>query len=238
VEEPDVETSSEAYARRFSGPVGRFFLELQASTTLELLRPCPAARLLDVGGGHGQVTGPLVGAGFDVTILASTPACIERVRGHVEAGRARFTSGPLMASGLPDRGFDVVLSYRLISHVKDWPALVAELCRLAGRAVVIDYPSRRSVNAFAEALFSLKKHVEKNTRPFTVFRDADIARAFAAHGFRITARRAQFFFPMALHRALRLAPLSRISETAARVCGLTALLGSPVILRAERAPRA
>ena len=53
-----------------------------------------------------------------------------------------------------------------------WPELVAALCRLARRAVVVDYPTRRSVNAVADLFFGLKKGVEGDTRPFTVFRDA------------------------------------------------------------------
>ena len=35
----DVETASEGYARRFAGPVGAWFLEIQARLTLELLAP-------------------------------------------------------------------------------------------------------------------------------------------------------------------------------------------------------
>ena len=65
---PDVETSSEDYARRFAGGVGAWFVEAQARITLELLAPWPRARVLDVGGGHAQLTGPLVEAGYDVTV--------------------------------------------------------------------------------------------------------------------------------------------------------------------------
>ena len=57
--------------------------------------------------------------------------------------------------------------------------------------------------------------------------------AFAARGFSPTARRPEFFLPMALHRALEAVPLSRAMEAAARGVGLVRALGSPVILRAE-----
>ena len=53
-EDADVETSSEGYARRFAGPVGRFFLERQAAATLDLLRPFPGASVLDVGAGTAR----------------------------------------------------------------------------------------------------------------------------------------------------------------------------------------
>jgi len=233
-EDADVETSSEAYARRFAGPVGRFFLDRQAEATLELLRRFPAASVLDVGGGHGQVTGPLVEAGYGVTVLGSHASCEERVRPWTGTGRVRFVTGDLLAPPLPDRSHDVVLSYRLLPHVARWPELVATLCRLARSAVVVDYPTRRSVNAAADLLFGLKKGVEGDTRPFTVLSDAEVERAFAAHGFTPTGRRPQFLFPMALHRGLGSAALTRGLEGAASALGLTRALGSPVILRLER----
>ena len=233
-EDADVETSSEGYARRFAGPVGRFFLDCQAEATLDLLRPFPGASVLDVGGGHAQVTGPLVAAGHPVTVLGSDASCEARVREWTQAGRARFVAGDLLAPPVPERSYDVVLSYRLLPHVRRWPELVAVLSRLSRVAVVVDYPTRRSVNAAAELFFGLKKGVEGNTRPFTVFSHDEVERAFAAHGFRPTGRRPQFFFPMALHRALRSAGLARGLEGAASGLGLTRVLGSPVILRLER----
>jgi SAM-dependent methyltransferase len=233
-EDADVETSSAGYARRFEGRVGRYFLEVQARATLDLLSPWPRATVLDVGGGHGQVTGPLVDGGYAPTVYGSPGSSEDRVRPFTQAGRARFTTGDLLKAPFPDRAFDVVLSYRLLPHVHRWPALVAELSRLAARAVLVDYPTTRSVNAAAEAFFGLKKGVEGNTRPFTVFRDADIEAAFAASGFRITGRHPQFLFPMALHRGLRSAFLARGLEGAARAFGLTRAWGSPVILRLER----
>jgi SAM-dependent methyltransferase len=233
-EDADVETSSEGYARRFAGPVGRFFLDRQAEATLDLLRPFPGASVLDVGGGHGQVTGPLVAAGHVVTVLGSDASCEARVREWTGTGRARFVAGDLLGPPIPDRSHDVVLSYRLLPHVRRWPELVAALSRLSRLAVVVDYPTRRSVNAAADLFFGLKKGVEGDTRPFTVFSDGDVERAFASHGFLPTGRRPQFFFPMALHRGLRSAGLARGLEGAASGLGLTRALGSPVILRLER----
>jgi SAM-dependent methyltransferase len=232
-EDADVETSSEAYARRFSGPIGRWFLEVQARTTLDVLRPWPRTSVLDVGGGHGQVTGYLVDAGHDVTVYGSAEICRERVRTWVDAGRSRFASGDLLRLPFTDRSFDVALCYRLLPHVKRWTALVAELARVARRAVVVDYPTRRSVNALSGVLFGAKRRVEGDTRPFTVFRDADIVRAFAAAHFAPSERRPQFLLPMAAHRALGALPASRAVEGLAATLGLTRALGSPVILRLE-----
>ena len=234
VENADVETSSDGYARRFAGPVGEFFLDVQARSTLELLAPWRGGTVLDVGGGHGQLTGPLVGAGFDVTVYGSEAVCGERIRPFTEASKARFCHGGLLAMPFGDRSFDVVVSYRLLPHVERWKHLVAEMTRVARAVVLVDYPTKRSVNAVADAFFTLKKGIEKNTRPFTVFRDEDVTRAFSVNGWSPTARRPQFFFPMALHRGLGSRRISSALERAASTLGLVRLLGSPVLLRLER----
>jgi 2-polyprenyl-3-methyl-5-hydroxy-6-metoxy-1,4-benzoquinol methylase len=233
-EDADVLTSSEGYAQRFAGPVGQFFLDVQARATLDLLSPWPRARVLDVGGGHGQVIGPLVDAGYDVTVYGSSPLCGARLRSWTDTARARFLSGELLRTPFANRSFDVVVSYRLLPHVARWPELVAELSRLAGVAVLVDYPTSKSANAMADAFFGLKKHVEGNTRRFTVFRDAEVAEAFAAAGFHATGQRPQFFVPMALHRALRSVAISRGFEGLSSALGLTPRFGSPVVARFER----
>ena len=232
---PDVETSSDSYARRFAGPVGEWFLAVQARLVGELLAPWPKARVLDYGGGHGQLTGALLDAGHAVTVFGSPGACGSRLRPLVDAGRARFEAGDLRRAPFPDRAFDLVLSFRLLPHVDDWAGLVSELCRLAGRAVVVDYPTGRSVNAAADLLFRLKRAVEGDTRPFTVFADREVRHAFSARRFAVTARRPEFFWPMALHRAHGSAALARGLEAAAGGLLLRRALGSPVVLRAERA---
>jgi SAM-dependent methyltransferase len=233
-EDADVETSSEGYSRRFAGPIGEWFLEVQARTTLELLAPWPTATVLDVGGGHGQLAAPLAASGHAVTVLGSTPGCGERVRGLAGGGPVHFVSGDLLALPFPDRSFDVATAFRLLPHVSRWQGLVAELARVARRAVVVDYPTWRSVNAVSRLLFGLKKGIEGDTRPFRVFRDEEIRGAFAATAFTASARRPQFFLPMALHRGAGSAVLSRLLEGGARATGLTRVLGSPVILRLDR----
>jgi 2-polyprenyl-3-methyl-5-hydroxy-6-metoxy-1,4-benzoquinol methylase len=216
--------------------VGRWFLERQARLTLELLRPWPGARVVDVGGGHGQLALPLLEAGHAVTIYASSPAaCSDEVRALEAQGRVTVKTGDLLGGSWPDRAFDVALCFRLLPHARQWRALAGELARLAARAVVVDYPTTRSLNAVSGAFFGLKRRVEGDTRPFAVFRDGEVAEAFASLGLRVSGRRPQFFFPMALHRSLRSTALARALEGAAAAVGLTRALGSPVILRLERA---
>ena len=234
LEDADVHTASDAYARRFSGGVGSWFLDVQARIVLDLLARWPRASVLEVGGGHAQLAGPLVDAGYDVTVHGTSEACAPRLTQWLETGRARFAVGPLLALPWPERAFDAVVAVRLLPHVERWEQLMGELCRVARHAVVFDYPTRRSVNVVSDAFFGVKKGVEGNTRPFRVFTEREIDAAVAAQGFVTGARRPEFTFPMALHRAGGVAPLSKIVEGAARALGMTALVGSPVVRRVER----
>jgi 2-polyprenyl-3-methyl-5-hydroxy-6-metoxy-1,4-benzoquinol methylase len=233
-ETADIETASEGYARRFAGPVGAWMLDLQAAIVRARLGDPPGPTILDVGGGHGQLAIPLCRAGFRVTVQGSDETCRQRVAEWVERGACRFVTGNVLALPFPDRSFEVVLCFRLLPHCERWPALIAELCRVAGRAVIADYPTSQSVNCIAPALFGAKKKIERNTRTWTLFTHGQIRAEFARHGFAPVHQAPQFCLPIVLHRALKCAPLSRALEGACRGLGLTRRWGSPVIVELRR----
>lgn len=233
-ETADIETSSDDYATRFAGDVGAWFLQVQEQATLRMLAAYPGARVLDVGGGHGQIAGALARQGYDVTVTGSDPVCSARIQPLVDEGQVRFEVANVLDLPYPDRAFDVVISYRLLPHVEQWQVFLAELTRVAGQAVVVDYPEVRSANAIAPLLFPLKKQLEGNTRTYTTFRRRELLDAFAEHGFREEARYPEFFFPMVVHRKLEKPGLSAALENASRTVGLTGWLGSPVILKLVR----
>lgn len=233
-ETADIETSNDDYATRFRDATGAWMLAVQSRLTRRLLAKTPRGTLLDVGGGHGQLAYPLADDGWRVEVLGSALSCAHRLAVLLDAGRCTFTVGNVIALPYPDRHFDAVIAFRMLTHCGRWEELVAELCRVSRGPVIVDYPTSQSVNAIAPALFGAKKKIERNTRTWRLFRHREVSEAFASAGFRVVARRKQFSLPMVLHRALRCAALSRVAEGACRVCGMTALLGSPVILRAER----
>jgi 2-polyprenyl-3-methyl-5-hydroxy-6-metoxy-1,4-benzoquinol methylase len=233
-ETADIETSSEDYARRFAGAVGAWFLKVQEEATLRMLASYPGASVLDVGGGHGQLAGPLIDAGFRVEVLGSAEVCSARLRGYLDAGCCAFRVGDILDLPYPDRSFDIVISYRLLPHVTRWPEYLRELARVARQAVVVDYPSIRSINYLTPRLFGLKKRLEGNTRTYTCFEEQELLAVFRPLGFVPGARHAEFFLPMVLHRKLKAPALSTAAERLCRACGLTEPFGSPVILKLVR----
>lgn len=234
VESPDIETSSDGYAQRFSGKIGAWFLKVQEAATLRMLAPYPQARVLDVGGGHGQITKALVDNGYAVTVFGSDEVCSRRVQGLIDQGLCFFQAGDILSLPYPDRSFDVVVSYRLLPHMLQWPRLIAELSRVADRAVIVDYPTVRSINYVAPLLFKFKKQLEGNTRSYTCFKEKELLETFRSFGFQEDGRFPEFFLPMVLHRVLKSPLLSSCLENACRTMGLSGLFGSPIISKLVR----
>jgi len=192
--------------------------------------PCAAnANVVDIGGGHGQLAGPLIEAGYSVTVLGSAASCRNRIADLVDSGRCGWVVGDILQLPFSDRAFDTVVCVRLLMHCEEWPRLVAELCRVARERVVVDYPTSQSLNGLAPAFFGAKKKLEGNTRHWRSFRHRELEPVFEGNGFALNRRTGQFFWPMVLHRILRCVPVSRALEAPFRALGLTARLGSPVI---------
>jgi len=235
-ETADADAATDEYARRFAGAVGGWFLEVQTRLTLACLEGLPyGAMVLDVGGGHAQVAPPLLAAGYRVTVVGSDRACGRRLEPWTSTGQCGFDVADLHHLPYADRAFDAVICYRLLAHSVDWHRLVGELCRVAASRVIVDYPSRRSVNIVSQGLFDLKLSIERGTtRRYAMYGRDEMAAGFEQAGFRVTEERPQFFLPMALYRLGRSAALGRAVEWPARALRLTRAFGSPVIARADR----
>ena len=237
-ETADIETSNDDYATRFRGATGAWMLAVQERGVVRLLGDLtrPGARILDVGGGHGQLARPLAALGCKVTVLSSAESCRHRISDLVDSGAVEFKVGNVIDLPFGDGAFDAVVAVRMLTHCGQWPKLVREMCRVSAGPVVTDYPTSQSLNAVAPALFERKKKFEKNTRPWTLFRHRQVEEAFAAAGYRRTRRYGQFFLPMVVHRALKCRPLSAALEGLCRIAGLTRLWGTPVIVRMDPLP--
>ena len=78
-------------------------------------------------------------------MLADRPAARRR-RGR---RRSRFLVGRRARARLSRSRFDVAVSLRVLMHTPQWQRCLAELCRVADRLVIIDYPSATSVALLA-----------------------------------------------------------------------------------------
>ena len=241
----DLETSSADYATRFSGSAGRWMLEIQARLLHGFFKGSihnhqEPVTILDIGGGHGQIAQALNGSSYapliGLTVFGSAPSARATLDLATldKLGSCVFQSGSFERLPFADQSIDIVTSLRLLPHYDNWQGLVAEMCRVARRAVIVDVPTYQSCNAVSSLLFPLKKKIEGNTRSYTLFKRSEITECFAKNKFGFVDIRGEFFLPMVVHRMLRNGILSEALEAIPKSLGLTDLLGSPVIIRAIR----
>ncbi|MBN8550566.1 MAG: class I SAM-dependent methyltransferase [Deltaproteobacteria bacterium] len=235
---PDIETASDGYRSRFSGPVGAYFLEVQRRCIAACLTPVGSRslKILEVGGGHGQITEFLLQAGHEVWVQGSDAACFGRLEALSAAypGRLHFVTSSLWRIPFEDRTFDIVIALRLMAHVERWRELLAEMARLAKVSVIVDFPAQSALNRLTPLLFRFKRQIEGNTRPYFSYSTATLAAEFKALGLGQLHIEKQFSLPMGVHRGIASSSFSSTVEEAARSLGLTALLGSPVVLCGTR----
>jgi 2-polyprenyl-3-methyl-5-hydroxy-6-metoxy-1,4-benzoquinol methylase len=233
--ESDLATATDDYAARFAGEAGRWMLDVQTAAITPWFEAWPPGRILDVGGAHGQMAVSLARAGRDVTVTGSVPDCETWLRQRAGDTPIGFTRASSLSLPFADRAFDQVLSLRMLTHSADWQSLIRELCRVSARFVIVDYPTVNSLNRMSgRLLFVLKRKIEKNTRPYRLFRDAEVEREFRRHGFSVRERKREFFWPMALHRLFNRSWVSKTLNFFSTALGLKRCWGSPVILMAER----
>ncbi len=111
---------------------------------LEHLPPQPAT-VLDVGGGAGHQSFPLAQAGYEVTLLDSSPAMLAKARQRLErlpAEAQRQVSfieadGEHAAEAVAGRRFRAVLCHGVLGYLDDPEPLVTQLCQCAADGGIV-----------------------------------------------------------------------------------------------------
>lgn len=229
--QPDIETASDDYAKRFSGDVGKFFLDVQTEITLKMIKSCPGcSSILDMGGGHGQIAMPLARKGYKVTVVGSNRfAYQDSLKALIQTRKINYINSNLLCLPYLDDQFDVVTAFRLLPHLEQWETLLKEMSRVAKKMIIIDYPDIRSFNLMYKILFTAKKAFEGNTRPFSLFSQGEILNLLKDFGWNHYSFEPEFFLPMVAHRWLDNAIISGKIESLFSSIGFTRYFGSPVI---------
>ncbi len=130
----------EAYAS-VKGYVRTYVLHHQL---LEHLPPPPAA-VLDVGGGAGHQSFPLAQTGYDITLLDSSPAMLDKARDRLQRlpdeTQRRVTlleaDGEQADEAVDGGRFAAVLCHGVLGYLEDPEPLVDQLCRCAAEGGVV-----------------------------------------------------------------------------------------------------
>jgi 2-polyprenyl-3-methyl-5-hydroxy-6-metoxy-1,4-benzoquinol methylase len=222
--------------RRFGGPIGELIAAEQGRVLANFVGRIKDRPILDVGTGTGRAALLMARGGARVTAVDASDEmlAIARRRAEEEHLSVRFLAGDVHRLEFGDRAFDVVISLRVLMHAADWRQSVAELCRVAGRLVVIDYPATASVAVFQAIARRVTHALGARTEPYRVLSDSAIARELAKSRFRIRSVHRQFVLPIALHKAIGSRRFTLLSRKCSDRLGLLRLLGTPVTLVAER----
>ena len=222
--------------RRFGGPIGELIAKSQARVLANMTGRITDREILDVGTGTGRAAFILALGGAKVTAVDASEEMlvIARQRAAEQMLRIDFRRGDAHALDFADRSFDAVVSFRVLMHTPQWKRCVAELCRVAERLVIVDYPSATSVALFESLARRATHAMGAKTEPYRVFSHAAIREAFDRNGFRIRSVHRQFVLPIAFHKAVGSRRFTMWSEKVLDHAGLLKPFGSPVTLVAER----
>jgi len=119
--------------------------------------PPPPGPVLDVGGGAGHQSFPLAEAGYDVTLLDSSPAMLDKARERLArlspAAQGRVTlrrgDGEHAADAVEGTQFAAVLCHGVLGYLDEPGPMVEQLCRCVAPGGVV---SIMTGNAHAAAV--------------------------------------------------------------------------------------
>jgi 2-polyprenyl-3-methyl-5-hydroxy-6-metoxy-1,4-benzoquinol methylase len=233
----DPRTAEQFDAARFGGPIGALVADAQERILVSALAPLDGRTILDVGTGTGRAAVLLAERGARVTGVdasAEMLAVATRRAGAAPAASVAFARGDAHTLAFSDRSFDAAVCLRVIMHTPGWRLVVAELCRVSRRHVVLDYPALSSAAALQAVTRRAAALAGRRVEAYRVFRDGAIRDALASHGFRIVRVERQFVLPIALHKGIGSRSFTTRVERSLAAVGLLGLFGSPVTVVAER----
>ncbi len=223
---------------KFGGEVGRWIAEGQERVVRRMLaNPVAGRRILDVGVGTGRLAVPLACDGARVVGIDASPLMLgcasEKSSPEIE-GRLALLTGDAHHLPFTDRSFDSVVCLRVLMHVVDWKGVLAELCRVAERNLVLDVPPQASFARLDPLLKRLFRHDEQVYRTFSL---RAIKRELIRNGFEVRETHREYVLPIAFHRKLRRLGASQAIERVLGAIGLRRLMGAPATIHATRRER-
>ena len=220
----------------FGGPIGQLILEMQERVLLDFLGDPRSITALDIGTGTGRAAFAMAHAGVRVTGADASREMLKVARTHAAEGGLTLAFLPGDAHALPfaNRSFDVAVSLRMLMHTLDWRRCLGELCRVARRRVIFDYPPLISFAALQTGARKMAQYAGRRVEAYHVIPTGTVHSVLRSNGFEITRMDRQFVLPIALHKLIGSRRFTANAEHALAAIGLLRLIGSPVTIAADR----
>jgi ubiquinone/menaquinone biosynthesis C-methylase UbiE len=130
---------------------GREYEDLAERIALRRLLPSAGRRLIDIGGGFGRLS-DFYGNYDQVVLLDYSRSLLRQAQERLgRDGRVMYVTANVYAMPFVTGAVDVAMMVRVIHHMEDVPALLAELARIlvAGGRFVLEFASKRHLKAIA-----------------------------------------------------------------------------------------
>lgn len=173
---------------------------------LEAHLPSPPASIVDVGSGAGTQSLPLARRGYDVTIVDSSPAMLERATDALSresdeaASRVRLVEvpGEEVVDSLGEENFEGALCHGVLPYVDDPGPLIDSLCALCAPGGVVSIVAKNMSalavspaleGKWAEALTAFDASRQTNSLGFDTRADTvdDLALLLDQHSVKVMA---------------------------------------------------
>lgn len=220
----------------FGGPIGQLVAGLQEQVLTEFLGNVQGTSVLDVGTGTGRAAIFLAKHGALVTGVDASQEMLKVARQRTaQTGLpVEFLPGDAHALTFPDQSFNTVISLRMLMHTPDWRVCLGELCRVADRRVLFDYPPLSSAATLQMVLRRMAKILGRRVETYHVLPTRVVRSVLEKKGFRIIGLHRQFVLPIAFHKLINSRSFTKITEKGLASIGLLHALGAPVTIVAER----
>jgi len=199
-----------AYRTDFWEGQGREYEDLAERIALRHLLPRAGRRLIDIGGGFGRLSEFY--AGYEqVVLLDYSRSMLRQARerlGH--DGRVIYVAASFYAMPFVDASLDAAMMVRVIHHVENVPALLAELARVLspGGAYVLEFANKRHLKAIARYALGRQEWSPFEPAPYEFvemnfdFHPAWMRRRLAEAGFHVKHQRTVSHFRLPLLKRL------------------------------------
>lgn len=220
-------------ADRFGGHFGEYVKRLECEYYESVLPSHP--RVVDVGTGSGKLAVHLAGRRWVVAADASLQMLqVARRQAALHGVSPLFVVCDAHNLCFKSSAFDAAVSSRVLMHVSDWRAALGELCRVSGRSVVFDFPAAVSFTLVERILRRVQRWFRPAIQTYRGFWPSAVAAECERANFILYSRQKMFFFPFYFYRMVDSSRLASAVESLCRRCGLTALFGSPVLMRVDK----
>lgn len=142
------DSEAAAYDSWYGSPLGRHVDEVETGCALELLRPEPGMKVLDVGCGTGNLSLRLARMGCSVAgvDVSENMLAVARIKAASEGVEAEFAIMDALALGFADETFDAAVSMAAFEFIADRKKALEEMFRAVkkGGAVLVGSINRES----------------------------------------------------------------------------------------------